>query len=181
LDAGAFAEWQTQSLTFLTNVLGAGHIYAKSFEKDVGDAFPSCVKVGKGILSAVREDLASGYLVNVRTLVAAEVLPDFVEMAQHLLETGYKDLAASLAGAVLGDGLRRIASNSGVKLKARDDLSSLNAGAPTRISTTDSSRRRSTFGPVFGITPITEFAGYTEQEVADMVNEVTDFLATHLK
>jgi hypothetical protein len=80
----------------------------------------------RGILRALREDLELGYLENVRLLVAADLFSDFIEMAEHLLETGYKDPAASLTGAVLEDGLRKIAAHNGITLKSKEDLSSLN-------------------------------------------------------
>lgn len=47
-------------------------------------------------------------------------------MAKHLYETGYAIPAGSLGGAVLEDGLRRIAAAKDVKVKTGDDLSALN-------------------------------------------------------
>jgi hypothetical protein len=47
-------------------------------------------------------------------------------MAEYLLSEGYKDPSASLIGAVLEDGLRRICSSHGVALSSREDISSLN-------------------------------------------------------
>jgi hypothetical protein len=120
LDSGAFSEWQTQVRTFLINVLGVEHVYVTSFVDKVEDGHRSSVKAGQGILRALREDLSLGYLTNLRTLVAADVFSDFIEMAEHLIEAGYKDPAASLAGAVLEDGLRKIAASNNVKLKARE-------------------------------------------------------------
>lgn len=60
------------------------------------------------------------------TLIEAEVFSDFLEMAQHLLDSGYKDPAASLAGAVLEDGLRRVGSAASVPFKKSDGLNVLN-------------------------------------------------------
>lgn len=47
-------------------------------------------------------------------------------MAEHLDDNGYKHPTAYLTGAVLEDGLQKIADAKSVKLKARKDLSSLN-------------------------------------------------------
>ena len=47
-------------------------------------------------------------------------------MVQYLLENSYKDLAASLCGAVLENGLRQIASRKGITARGREDLRSLN-------------------------------------------------------
>lgn len=126
VNTGAFAEWRTQSLSLLTNILGAEHVYVASFERDVKGTHTGSVEAGIGILKAVGEDLEDGYLTDVRTLVSAEVFTDFLDMVEHLLEHGYKDPAASLCGAVLEQGLRRIATNRGFRVRERDDLSALN-------------------------------------------------------
>ena len=47
-------------------------------------------------------------------------------MAQHLLQEAFHIPAASLGGAVLEDGLRRLATVNNVTVKTRDDAGSLN-------------------------------------------------------
>ena len=61
-----------------------------------------------GALKALRRDYDEGYLVRVQGLIRAEVFADFLEMAQHLLEQGYKDPAAVLAGGVFEGHLRAL-------------------------------------------------------------------------
>ena len=56
-----------------------------------------------GILRAAREDYANGYLFDIKQLIAAEVFDDLLEQAEHLLDAGYQEAAAVLAGAVLED------------------------------------------------------------------------------
>jgi hypothetical protein len=67
-----------------------------------------------GILKGVQHELQSGLLVNIRGLLQAEIFADFLEMAEHLLNEGYKDAAAVLLGAVLEDSLRKVADAAGV-------------------------------------------------------------------
>ncbi|SRR6266498_2216748 len=67
-----------------------------------------------GILKGVQHDIQSGMLVDFRRLLQAEIFADFLEMAEHLLDEGYKDAAAVLLGAVLEDSLRKIATAAGV-------------------------------------------------------------------
>ena len=79
-------------------------------------AVPDSVNVGFGVLEAAQSDLESGMMGRLDTLVAADIFTDFLEMATHLIENGYKDPAASLTGAVLEGGLRKIAvANSGCR------------------------------------------------------------------
>ena len=127
LDDQAYSNWQSQSLTFLSDLLGSEHVYTNDFRKKTERAgYVMSTKAGIGILQAVVEDIEQGYIETVRQLITAEVFSDFLEQASHLLESGYKAPAASLAGAVLENGLRSIASRNGVQVKNRDDLSSLN-------------------------------------------------------
>ncbi len=181
LDSGAFTEWRTQSLSLLTNLLGPRHVYVTGFEKDVEEGFTSSVESGIGILKAVGEDLEDGCLTDIRTLVSAEVFTDFLAMVEHLLEHGYKDPAASLCGAVLEEGLRRIATNRGVSLRTRDDLSALNhklaaKGVYTRLV----QKRLAVWTDVRNAAVHGKFAEYSKADVADMLAGVSSFLAQHL-
>src|ERR687886_179718 len=128
VDHSAAVEWQSQALSFLTTLVGNAHVYTTRFyERTFPTAAPSSIEAGQGILRAVKEDLQEGVLLTgIRNLVSAEIFSDFLDMAKHLHESGYKDPAASLTGAVLEDGLRRIAQSKNVTVKQTDNLNSLN-------------------------------------------------------
>ena len=70
-----------------------------------------------GIVDALRADYAAGGLLPVQELIRAEVFDDFLEMAQHLLETNYKDPAAVLIGGVLEQHLRKLCAKSAVPIE----------------------------------------------------------------
>ncbi len=181
LDAGAFAGWRTQCLSLLTNLLGADHPYAVSFEADVKEGYRSSVRIGVGILRAVREDLQDGFLTNVRTLVSADVFADFLDMAKHLLDRQYKDSAASLCGAVLEQGLRRIATARGVKVREKDDLNALNQklaakGVYTRLL----QKRLAVWIDVRNAADHGRFSDYSKSDVVEMHAGVFSFLAQQM-
>lgn len=67
-----------------------------------------------GIVGALREDYKAGALAPLQDLVRAEVFDDFLDMAQHLLDAGYKDGAAVLVGGVLEQHLRRLCGKAGI-------------------------------------------------------------------
>ena len=118
------ANWRSQSFAFLTDLLGAEHVYTNSFETTTEKSgYTGSTRAGIGILQAVLEDIEQGFLDTIRQLITAEVFTDLLDQAAHLLESGYKAPAAALAGAVLEDGLRRIATSGGVDVKATDNLS----------------------------------------------------------
>ena len=181
LAPGAFAEWRAQSLSLLTELLGADHVYTTDFVQKVGKGYTSCVEAGPGILRAVDEDLEEGLLTDVRTLVSAEVFTDFLGMAKHLLERGYRDPAASLCGAVLEQGLRRIATKEGIKVRDRDDLGALNQklaakGVYTRLV----QKRVTVWTDVRNAADHGEFSQYSKTDVEEMHTGVGSFLAARL-
>jgi hypothetical protein len=61
-----------------------------------------------------------------RALVAAEILGDFIEQAQTLLDAGYYVPAASLAGAVLEDSLRKLCEQKGIPIPEDTKINKLN-------------------------------------------------------
>ncbi|HEX3622327.1 MAG TPA: hypothetical protein VHT97_08440, partial [Acidimicrobiales bacterium] len=113
LDLGPFAAWRTQARVALVALLGTDHPYTVHFDEVRGRRI-SEARGGRALLQAVREDIENGDLFESLTgLLTAEVFNDFLSMAEHLLEQGYKDAAAAQIGAVLENGLRRIATKAG--------------------------------------------------------------------
>jgi hypothetical protein len=133
------------------------------------------------ILEAAAEDVESGYLARVEDLVASDVFADFLEQAQQLLDAGYKDPAAMLAGAVLEDGLRRLLVKSGESVRTRDDLSALNGrcaqkGLYNRLA----QKKLSVWIDVRNNAAHGKFGEYENADVESMVEGINSFLADHL-
>lgn len=134
VNAESFGEWRSRALTFLRDTFGDGHTYTSEFaEVAANERGTSPTKKGKGVLCAALADLKGGYLQGLRRLVVAEVFADFLGMAEHLHAQGYHHAAVSVAGAVLEDGLRRVAAAHQIAVKARDDLTSLNSRLAEKV------------------------------------------------
>lgn len=91
--------------------------YLKALEQVVGQWGPNIagnLAPLVGVLSALRDDTAAGHLTSLRALLHADLFGDFLDMAQHLLQEGYKDAAAVLAGGVLEEHLRKLCAKNGV-------------------------------------------------------------------
>lgn len=73
-----------------------------------------------GVLKALRHDVASGYLDSVQELIHASLFADFLEMAEHLLNEGYKDPAVVLIGGVLEEHLRKLCDKNGIPTATTD-------------------------------------------------------------
>ena len=102
-------------------------------------------------------------------------------MVEHLLEHGYKDPAASLCGAVLEQGLRRIATNRGFRVRERDDLSALNRKLASKgVYKRLVQKRLGVWTDVRNAADHGRFTEYSKEDVAEMRQGVSTFLADHL-
>lgn len=81
-----------------------------------------------GILRTLRGEYAEGILTTIQERVRSEVFSDFLEMAEHLLEDGYKDAAAMYVGGVLEQHLRKLCDKHGVTLPDRATIDPMNQG-----------------------------------------------------
>ena len=68
--------------------------------------------------SALRDDIAAGWLTSVVELAHADTDAGYLEMAEGLLGQGYKDAAAVIAGTSLEVHLRALATKHGLGLQA---------------------------------------------------------------
>ena len=182
LDRQQYMEWRSQAHVCLHEVFGPDHDYTGHFQSAVMDReYRKCVQAGLGILRGALEDVEQGNLESLRSLVVAEVFSDFLDQAQHLLENRYKAPAASLAGAVLENGLRSIAERNGIPVKEKDNLSALNNKIAAKgIYNRLRQRRVETWIEVRNAADHGRFGDSTESDVGDLIKGVRDFLASEL-
>jgi hypothetical protein len=81
-----------------------------------------------GVLRGLRADVGAGYTRTLEELVHADLFSDFLEMADELQRSGYKDAAAVIAGSTLEEHLRKLAEKNGVAIEQPD-------GAPKKADT----------------------------------------------
>jgi hypothetical protein len=108
------AGFRSASLSFIARVFGEGHPHFKQFLQKTNNDFRNDAEEGIEILKAIRTEIAGGWLVSVKGLVAAELFADFLEMAGHLLDAGYKDPAAVMIGSVLEEHIRQLCLKMGL-------------------------------------------------------------------
>jgi hypothetical protein len=108
LKKGQVQDLQTRCLAAIERTAGRRSIYferASAVEKKrthEWDYLGAQIGVAKSLLSDIRD----GYLRSLEELVHADVFADFLEMADHLTKSGYKDAAAVIAGPTLESHLR---------------------------------------------------------------------------
>src|SRR5439155_14934846 len=92
-----------------------------------GAKYGAIVNSLHGTLKALRADYAADRLQSFQELIHADLFSDFLEMAEHFLEAGYKDPAAVMAGAVLEEHLRKLCVKHSIVLPAKPKLDTMNA------------------------------------------------------
>lgn len=121
VQAAPMAEFRTAVLSFVDRVYGREHPHFEEFQKRAGKHFLTDAEEGISIVNAIRGEIAGGWLFSVKSLANAEVFADFMEMAEHLLDSGYKDSAAVMAGAVLEEHVRQLCRRRGVEIEDEKD------------------------------------------------------------
>jgi hypothetical protein len=77
-----------------------------------------------GVVKALRDDYAAGYMKTIRQEINADLFSDFLEMATYLLtEERLKQPAAVLAGGVLEEHIRKLCELSGIRCSTGEDPS----------------------------------------------------------
>ena len=176
-----FYQWRAGALSFLKAVFGDNSTHFQEFQQRCRYASYDDALQGQSILKAAKEDIEGGYLKKLEDLVAADIFTDFLEMAEYLLEQGYKDPAASLIGAVLEDGLRKIAKSSGITLKSKENISSLNHKiADAQIYKRLAYKQVEVWNEIRDNADHGKFSEYNADSVKDMCNGVRNFLEKYL-
>lgn len=176
-----WAAWWTAAASALTTLLGPDHLYVKTVLKCANEDTPSGGREAVGVLLAVRGDVERGYLTSVELQITADVFSDFLDMSGQLLDAGYKDPAAMITGAVLEDGLKRLARLRGITVRPQDDITSVNQKlAEATVYNRLQQKEVHTWGAVRNHADHAEWDQYNAEQVRSMLDGVTRFLVAHL-
>lgn len=120
---------QSRCLTAIDRVVGTSSVYYDTASRILNEKNHAYSHLAGlvGVVQSLLFDLRNGYLKSLEELIHADVFADFIEMAAHLTDTGYKDAAAVLAGSTLEAHLR--------KLAVKYDVIIASEGKPTKADT----------------------------------------------
>jgi len=108
----------TRSVAAINRISGEHSAYANEVKRVLKELpylhthTPSIV----GVVKALLDDVKAGHLQSLVELVHAETFADFLDMAQHLADTGYKDAAGVIAGSALESHLRALCAKAGLSI-----------------------------------------------------------------
>ena len=69
---------------------------------------------GIEILKSIKAEIQNGWFQSYKGIISSEIFSDFLEMASHLLDNGYKDASAVMIGGVLEEHLRQLCVTNGI-------------------------------------------------------------------
>ncbi|SIQ38353.1 hypothetical protein [Aquipseudomonas alcaligenes] len=121
VDSGAMAGLRASSLSFIGMTFGTNHSYYSEFNSATEGSAEHNAKKAHAILQSIQTEIEGGWIFTVKRLVAAEIFSDFLEMAEHLLEQGYKDPAAVMIGSVLEENLRHLCTINDIDVEIEKD------------------------------------------------------------
>jgi hypothetical protein len=120
LSSWDYEQFNTAGLAAIERITGTDSAYFKQATAAIKapqpprpDYLAPFCKV-RSSLQALRDAVAADHLETASGLIHAAVFADFLEMAQHLLDEGYKDAAAVIAGSALEAHLRQLCVNASI-------------------------------------------------------------------
>lgn len=110
-----FGQFRSSSLSYLRKVFGENHPHYLEFNEKVTKPYKSTTEWGIGIIKAAKNEIESGWVESLKGIVSGELFSSFLEMAEYLLEEGYKDSSAVMIGGVLEQHLRALSIKNGLE------------------------------------------------------------------
>lgn len=107
-DKVKYRSFVASGLAYLLDLFGDRHPYYTSFKLAVNYSSVYNVQTAIEVIKTIVVEIENGWLATVRSLVTAEIFNDFLEMAEYLLNEGYKDPSAVMIGSVLEEHLRQL-------------------------------------------------------------------------
>ncbi len=113
---------QTRCTTAIERATGSSSTYYRKvmeISKEI-DHIYGHVAGQIGVAKALLYDIHNNYMKSFEELIHGDIFGDFLEMADHLLENGYKDPAAVLAGSTLEVHMKKLCDNYSVEITSNE-------------------------------------------------------------
>ncbi len=120
VSAELFGEFRSSCLSYLRKVFGETHPYYREFNEKLTKPHKGAADWGIGIIRAAKNEIESGWFASLKGIASAEVFSGFLEMAEYLLDEGYKDASAVMIGGVLEQHLKELSAKNGIEASNSD-------------------------------------------------------------
>lgn len=173
-----YLSWKVKTENLLKVSCGEDSVHYQTFlrEKDNGLSFPSRLKNSIPVVLAAYDDFKNGFLISFKQIVQAEVFDSELEQAKSLLESGYKNSSAVIAGVVLETAIKELCLNHGVELD-RKKLTHLNdelakAGVYNKLQ----QKQITALADIRNNAAHGDYDQFTKEDVIRMIQDVERFL-----
>ena len=135
-----------------------------------------------GILKALRADYEAGHLEAIHEIIHADIFSDFLQMANYLIEEGYKDPGAVLAGGTLEGHIRKLCQKNDIEIMKNDSrhrtADSLNADlASANVYFKLDQKNVIAWLDIRNKSAHGKYNEYSKEQVALMVQGISDFIS----
>ena len=180
-----YQQFRAEVLNIVRRACGAQSDHYRELERiaeEPNARSPACFPMFRGVLRAAYRDFKGGFLFDMRSLIAAELLGDFLAQAEYLLSEGYHVPAASLAGAVLEDTLRKLCDRRGICYPAKTSINALNVKlAKNKAYDSHVQKRLTALADLRNKADHGQFCQLKPADVEDMVRWVRRFAEEYLR
>lgn len=174
-------QWLTSSLSLFMRVFGEKSAHYQRL-KEQFPSYPKWPNVEQafGVLLAAKEDFESESFFSLKQLIEADLFDEFLEQAEHLLDAGYFQPAAVVAGSVLEDGLRKLCGANGIALPEHPKLDWMNAelakkGAYTKLV----QKRITSLADIRNSAAHGKWSDFDKSDVVAMVRDIREFMTKY--
>ena len=108
VDNAIFQAFKTPGLSTIKRILGETDPFYTQFESVLKYTKYNLAEAGVEMLKDLKAQVSNNWIFSIKGLVSAEIFTDFLDMAQHLLDEGYKDAAAVIIGSSLENHLKQL-------------------------------------------------------------------------
>ena len=188
VDGIAFKIFSVSVSSFIDKFYGSDHLYYLESQKSHGSFYNSAkgTEILLGILRVIREEFESGFFYfNLKGLISGEIFSDYLEMAEHLLDEGYKDAADVIISSSLESHLRQLCSTNSISLgsdsgKGRKSAQKLNEDLyKDEIYSKTDLKQVEYLLDIRNSAAHGDYDNYDNERVSQMLLGVTSFISNH--
>jgi len=181
-----YSSWKIEVRNLIKKVCGNNSEHYKEFievPKKSNYDYPFIMfPIYYGILKGVYNDFKEGLLIDIKHKIRAELVDDFLEQAKLLLDDGYRHAAASLAGAVLEDTLRKLCDANSISYPEKTKIDTLNIELVKKgIYNKITQKLITAYADIRNNADHGYFNKIKQGDVSDMINWIYKFLSEYFK
>lgn len=180
----------TKSKAAIVRIVGEKSEYYKDTESTLKRTnIPQGTKLRNiiGTVTALKSDLQNDYLKSFSDIIQSEVFSDYLEMAEHLLNEGYKDPSAVLVGSTLEVHLRElcvkqnidieVTNNKNILIPKKADLMNADLAKAGVYSTAYQKQIIAWLG-IRNSAAHGQYSNYSKEEISLMLQGIRQFIVT---